>query len=222
MRFENEETELTKFIQFLQEAYPTQFNTSEDVSLEEVLQDLQKAHIVWGAKNSTHGKCACARCLPSDDTAPRNFQTVLKAGAESLQSVTRSTVPASNDRLRTNALENTMQDDNSRTSNVSRTETVEQNNINSQANDTDPPLVAPTMVTDCCDYLAQDDREKIFVIEIHNKGEDFYLVGHMYPDNGTTSYGMDVNSEYHKLHLVSKSLHYGSIGILFLMVCEVR
>lgn len=220
VRFENEEQEILRFVQYLREKYPDQFASFDGRNVEDIFSQIQEAIVLKSPDDFSCLRCAC--------TCPTASQTALQTESSSL------TQSGSGDPARSRTLQQSVTSRDAQISAASPLREVADlgeappgggggGGSEQGSGDTQTALPPTVQFVKLDNATTAFKMENVFVLEINNVKESFFLVAEYAPEHiaQNDTRHSHYHNEYDKIHKASTTLHIASLVILSVMVIEV-
>nr|KAG5692596.1 hypothetical protein BaRGS_024016 [Batillaria attramentaria] len=208
-RFENEENELLRFVEYLKGKYPEQFASFEGRTMEDVIYKIRDHIVLRSEQELECSRCPCT--CASDQTSGAVGVSKTTSGSEN-DNKDRQEPPSNPD-----GSEAADSGAGSGSSQRSTSAPAAQDNRNYYASGSSTPAGSNGSTPP-----QQFDIRDLFVLEINNVKDSFFLVAEYAPDHveqNDTKHS-HYNKEYRRVHKASTTLHIVSLVILSFMVVE--
>ncbi|KAK7477581.1 hypothetical protein BaRGS_00031186 [Batillaria attramentaria] len=210
-RFENEENELLRFVEYLKGKYPEQFASFEGRTMEDVIYKIRDHIVLRSEQELECSRCPCT--CASDQTSGAVGVSKTTSGSEN-DNKDRQEPPSNPD-----GSEAADSGAGSGSSQRSTSAPAAQDNRNYYASGSSTPAGSNGSTPP-----QQFDIRDLFVLEINNVKDSFFLVAEYAPDHveqNDTKHS-HYNKEYRRVHKASTTLHIVSLVILSFMVVEIN
>ncbi|XP_046364842.1 uncharacterized protein LOC124141029 isoform X2 [Haliotis rufescens] len=208
-RFENEEHEIQRFVDYLKKSYPAEFHSFEGRTMEDIIYKLQSKIRLRSENDLYCLPCNCNQNHTISMPGPKDYTLLKDTTKPNGKPVNSSSKSSQSDIVTTKPLTSGILDDGGGGA-THFTELQDGNSVIENRTTTGNDTVVPL------------DLSKVFVLEINNVKESFFLVAEYYPEHVAqdTTKHQHFHSEYEKIHEVSTGIHLGSLAILSIMVIE--
>ncbi|KAL5006921.1 hypothetical protein ScPMuIL_015727 [Solemya velum] len=215
-RFENEEKEINKFLDYLEEKYPDDFAYHHGKTLEEVLYMLRDRVVLVTPENGQVERCVCEK-QPSELNYPQgeDFRDTDLAldrenGARTLEDLPKLDRKVPPDEWLDNI---------QKASHDSNTRNMEIPEISGNFDQ------EPTVINDKKEE--DDNHDSIFIFEVNNVKDSFFLAARYKGFQNVSRLNdpdahlyEEYHAEYKRIHSISHGIHIASLVILSVMVLE--
>lgn len=216
VRFENEEKEINKFLDYLEEKYPDDFAYHHGKTLEEVLYMLRDRVVLVTPDDSPIKRCICEE-EPSELNYPQG-----KNSGDTGQDLDQTKGDETFDELASEVGHNKMPPDDWLDSIHKSSDDLNTRNMEIPSNSIEEKK-------DLNDKNGENEnQDRIFIFEVNNEKDSFFLAARYKGFQNVSRLNdpdahlyEEYHEEYKRIHSISHGIHIASLVILSIMVLEV-